>query len=92
MTKSEILGRKLNKAIDLIESAKLLVEEVAAADENGDGESVGLFMSQADDLVDLVSEVGYEILMPMQMEEEEVARQAEIRALEARLAELRSME
>jgi hypothetical protein len=45
-------------------------------------------MTTADELADLISELGYEIAMPMQVEEDE--REEEIATLEARLAELRA--
>lgn len=87
MTKSEILTAKLSKAAELLERAKRCVEYVLENDEAGDGVSGGKFMTLADELIDLTEELGYEIVMPMQAEEEE--REEEIAALEARLAELR---
>ena len=71
MTKSELLGNKLNRAEYLIEQARNLVNQVIDADENGDGISAGAFNKTADDLLDLIGDLGYEILMPMEMEETE---------------------
>lgn len=87
MTKSEILMAKLAKAAELVERAKRCVEFVLQNDEAGDGESGGKFMTLADKLIDLTDDLGYEIVMPMQVEEDE--REEEIASLEARLAELR---
>jgi hypothetical protein len=71
MMKSEILMNRLNRAEVLIEEARRLVESVIDEDENGDGFSAGKFMKTCDDLVDLVNELGYEIVMPLEMEEQE---------------------
>lgn len=71
MTKSEFLSNKLNKAEYYIEMARRLVEQVINEDENGDGISAGVFHKTCDDLVDLIGDLGYEIIMPMEMEEQE---------------------
>lgn len=71
MTKSEILSRKYDRALLMIEAAKQLVEEIADADEYGEGGSVGSFMKLADDLIETLDDVAYEIIAPMQMAEEE---------------------
>ena len=73
MNKSQILGNKLNKAEYYIELARNLVNSVIDADENGDGISAGAFNKTADDLLDLIGDLGYEIIMPMEMAEEEEA-------------------
>lgn len=87
MRKSELLSQKLNKAEQLIERAKRCVEYVLANDVNGDGCSGGRFMTLADELIDCTNEIGYEVVMPLEMQEDD--REAEIAVLEARLAELR---
>lgn len=69
MRKSEILGNKLNKAEYYLEIVKSLVNQVIDSDENGDGISAGLFNKTVDDLSDLISDLGYEIIMPLEMEE-----------------------
>ena len=71
MMKSEILMNRLNRAEVLIEQARRLVESVIDEDESGDGCSAGKFMKTCDDLVDLVNDLGYEIVMPLEMEEQE---------------------
>ena len=71
MTNSEILSRKLNRAGVLIEQARQLVQFVIDADEAGDGVSAGKFDKTCDDLLDLIDDLGYEIIMPMEMAEEE---------------------
>ena len=87
MRKSEVVMQKLNKAEVLLMRAASLVEQVLQMDENGDGASGGKFMNQVEEMVDLLNDLGYEVAMPMECEEE--AREEEIEALEARLAELR---
>jgi hypothetical protein len=88
MYKSELVMNKLNQAETLLQRVVSLVEQVAQLDENGDGCSVGKFMTAADEMANLLDELGYEIAMPMQVEEDE--REEEIATLEARLAELRA--
>lgn len=88
MRKSEVVMQKLNQAEVHLMRAVSLVEQVLQMDEDGNGSSGGEFMAQADGLVDLLNELGYEIAMPMQTEEE--ARDEEIERLEARLAQLRA--
>lgn len=70
MTKAEFLSNKLNKAEYYIEMARRLVNSVVDADENGDGISAGKFDKTCDDLIDLIEDLGYEIIMPLEMEEE----------------------
>lgn len=69
MTKAELLTNKLNKAEYYIEMARRLVNQVIDLDENGDGVSAGAFNKTADDLIDLIGDLGYEIIMPLEMEE-----------------------
>lgn len=88
MLKSERLNVKLNKAEILIEQARALVLQVLDEDENGEGCTGCRVDKVFDDLVDFIGDVGYEVLMPMQLEEEEAERLAEISVLKARLAEL----
>lgn len=88
MRKSEVVTMKLSQAEAAIERAIKLVQEVSQLDENGDGSSIGDFMSVANIALDEIAEIGYEVAMPMQMDEE--AREQEIASLEARLAQLRA--
>ena len=74
MTKSEILGNKLRKAEYYLELAKNLVNQVIDSDENGDGISAGLFNNSIDRTLELVDDLGYEIIIPLEMEEEETMR------------------
>ena len=71
MTKSELLSNKLNKAEYYIELARTLINQVVDADENGDGQSAGLLDKKLDEVIDLIGDLGYEIIMPMEMEEME---------------------
>ena len=88
MRKSDIVMNKLNQAESLLQRVVSLVDQVIQMDESGDGISGGKFMATADELLDLIQELGYEIAMPMQVEEDE--RDEEIERLEARLAELKA--
>jgi hypothetical protein len=88
MRKSELVMNRLNRAETLICQAISEVEKVLQMDESGDGESGGKFMMGAESLIDLINELGYEIAMPMQVEEED--REEEIAVLERRLAVLRA--
>ena len=88
MTKSETLMAHLNQAQTLVERATLLVQKVVDADQVGDGVSAGPFFDTAKKLLDLIDELGYEIVMPLQVEEDE--REIEIADLEERLAELKA--
>jgi hypothetical protein len=90
MKKSAELSSKLSQAEALIERAKSLVEQVLVQDTDRNGDSGLLFMDAADSALDLINDLGYEIIMPIEMEEEEAERLAEIARLEARLEELRS--
>ena len=89
MNLSEKLTVKLNKAEVLIEQARTLVLQVIAEDEIGDGRLGSEIDPKFDEMIDFISDVGYEVIMPIQMEEEENERLAEISALEARLKELK---
>lgn len=71
MSKSVILSDKLNKAEYYIELARKLINQVVDADENGDGISAGLLDKKLDEVVDLIDDLGYEIIMPLEMEETE---------------------
>ena len=90
MNLSEKLTMKLNKAEVLIEQARSLVLQVIDEDEIGDGASGGSVDLKFDEMVDFISDIGYEVIMPIQFQEEEAERLAEIRALESRLAELKA--
>lgn len=90
MILSERLTVKLNQAEILIEKARNLVLQVIAEDEIGDGRLGAEIDPKFDQMIDFISDVGYEVIMPIQMEEEESQRLAEISALEKRLAELRA--
>ncbi len=69
MKKSEILGNKIRRAELLLLQAQTLINEVLDADENGDGESGGVLMMKTEECMDLLSQLDYEICMPLQMEE-----------------------
>lgn len=88
MRKSELIQVKLTQAEQAIERAIRLVNEVSLMDETGDGNSVGDFMTVANAAIEEINEIGYEICMPLQMEED--ARDEEIARLEQRLADLKS--
>lgn len=90
MRKSDKLTEKLNRAEQLIEQARTLVLQVIDADETGDGCTGGQVNPKFDDLVDFLGEVGYEVIMPMQMEEED--REQEIERLRARLSQLETLQ
>lgn len=88
MTKSETLMSQLNQAESLIQRATQLVQKVVDADQVGDGDSAGAFFATAEELLGLIDSLGYEIVMPLQVEEDE--REIEIADLEERLALLKS--
>lgn len=71
MKKSIIMSDKLNRAEYHIEMARKLINQVVEADENGDGTSAPILDKKLDDVIDLIGDLGYEIIMPMEMEEEE---------------------
>lgn len=71
MTKSKILSDKLHRAEYYLELAKKLVNEVIDADENGDGSSAGLFNNSINRTSELIDDLGYEIIMPIEMAEDE---------------------
>lgn len=91
MNLSEKLTIKLNKAESLVEQARNLVLQVFNEDEIGEGFSAPLVDSKFDDIIDFIGDVGYEVIMPIQFQEEENERLEEIKVLEKRLAELKSM-
>lgn len=95
MKLSETLTMKLNKAEDLIEQARMLVLQVIYEDETG---TVDL---KFDEIVDFISDIGYDVIMAAHRQEEDdviiaAHRQeeeaerllAEIHTLKKRLAEL----
>jgi hypothetical protein len=69
MTKSKILSDKLHRAEYYLELAKKLVNQVIDSDENGDGISAGLFNNSIERTLELIDDLGYEIIMPLEMEE-----------------------
>ena len=71
MNKSQLLSNKLNLAESYIEKARRLINQVVEADENGDGISAPILDKTLDDVIDLIGDLGYEIIMPLEMEEEE---------------------
>ena len=71
MSKAVVLSDKLNKAEYYIELARKLINQVVDADENGDGISAGLLDKKLDEVVELIDDLGYEIIMPLEMEETE---------------------
>lgn len=73
LTKSELLSKKLRKAEIYLEMARNLVNEVVKADEFGDGISAPLFDKSIDVSVDLINDLAYEICMPLEMMEDELA-------------------
>ena len=75
LNKSEILGNKLLKAEYYLELAKTLVNQVIDADENGDGVSAGAFNNSIERTLELIDDLAYEIIMPIEMEEEEITLQ-----------------
>lgn len=82
MELSEKLTMKLNEAEDLIEQARMLVLQVIDKDDTGTANL------KFDEIVDFISDIGYDVIMAADHQEEE--RLAEIRALESRLAELKA--
>jgi hypothetical protein len=71
MTKSKLLSDKLHRAEYYLELAKKLVNQVIDSDENGDGVSAGLFNNSIDKTLELIDDLGYEIIMPIEMAEDE---------------------
>ena len=71
MRKSELLSNKLHKAEYYLEIAKRLVNEVIDLDESGDGISAGLFNNSIERTLELIDDLGYEIIMPIEMAEDE---------------------
>ena len=69
MRKSQILSDKLHRAEYYLELAKNLVNQVIDSDENGDGISAGLFNNSIERTLELIDDLGYEIIMPLEMEE-----------------------
>jgi hypothetical protein len=80
MTKSEKLSSKLRQAEVYLELAKKLVNQVIDLDENGNGISAGLFNNNIDKTLELIDDLGYEIIMPIEMEEEQEIDDASWRA------------
>ena len=92
MKRSEIMEKKLNRAEVMIEEARELVLEVMKCDEDCFVKSQNLINEEFDKLVDLVGEVSYEVIMPLEMQEyeDELAQDlTELARLEERRAELR---
>lgn len=71
MRKSQVLSNKLNLAESYIERARRLINQVVEADENGEGNSAFSLDNKLDEVIDLIGDLGYEIIMPLEMEEEE---------------------
>lgn len=69
MKQSDYLAQKLQRAELLIQAAQQMVQEVLDADERGDGFSGGAFMMKTEECIDLINQLGYEVVMPLQMEE-----------------------
>ena len=92
MKRSEIMEKKLNRAEVLIEEARELVLEVMKCDEDCFAKSQNLINEEFDKLADLVGEVSYEVIMPMEIQESEAELAqdlTELARLEERRAELR---
>ena len=85
------LAMKLNEAEDLIEQARSLVLQVI--DEGETDAEVATVDLKFDEIVDFISDIGYDCILAAQQQEkeaEEAERLAEIRVLESRLAELKA--
>lgn len=92
MKRSEIMEKKLNDAEVMLEKARDLVLEVMKCDDDCYRNSANLINEQFDQLSDLVGEVSYEVIMPMELQEsndEMVQDLTELARLEERRAELR---
>ena len=91
MKLSETLMMKLHNAEDLIEQARTLVLQIIDEDETG--AVVATADLKFDEIVDFISDIGYDCILAAQQQEkeaEEAERLAEIRVLESRLAELKA--
>ena len=88
LSKAETLTMKLSEAEDLIERARMLVLQVIDEDETG--AVVATADLKFDEIVDFISDIGYDSILAAQHQEAEAERLAEIRALESRLAELKA--
>jgi hypothetical protein len=84
MTKSEKISEQFQLALnhlDLAESIIHRINEIGLADHDN-------INAKFVDLVEMIEDLQYQIVSPMQVEEDE--REEEIRVLERRLAELKS--
>ena len=91
LSKAETLTMKLSEAEDLIERARTLVLQIIDEDETG--AVVATADLKFDEIVDFISDIGYDCILAAQQQEEEAEeaeRLAEIRVLESRLAELKA--
>ena len=88
LSKAETLTMKLSEAEDLIERARTLFLQIIDEDETG--AVVATADLKFDEIVDFISDIGYDCILAAQQQEKEAERLAEIRALESRLAELKA--
>ena len=88
MKLSETLTMKLSEAEDLIERARTLFLQIIDEDETG--AVVATADLKFDEIVDFISDIGYDCILAAQQQEKEAERLAEIRALESSLAELKA--
>ena len=91
LSKAETLTMKLSEAEDLIERARTLFLQIIDEDETG--AVVATADLKFDEIVDFISDIGYDCILAahgQEEEAEEAERLAEIRVLESRLAELKA--
>lgn len=86
MTKSEKISEQFTMALNHLDLAESLLHKIREISLAENDEINRQFVS----LTDFIEDLQYQICAPMQVEEEE--REEEIRVLERRLAELKSME
>lgn len=88
MKKSELLMQKIQKAQYLLEQVDSLQQECFAEFETeGNSECFDLHCG-IEELIEKLDEVAYEFVSPIQMDEEQEEKKAELLALKKRVAEL----
>lgn len=86
MKKSDKIGAKFNNVLNYINEAEITLQSIKEISSK-DMEQLNYKFVE---LVSMVEDLTYEICMPLEMEEDE--RAEEIRVLERRLAELKSID
>jgi hypothetical protein len=88
MKKSDLLLQKIQKAQYLLEQVDSLQQEIfSAVETEGSTQCFEIHMA-IEDLISSLDDVAYEVVSPIQMEEEQEEKKAELLALKKRVAEL----